>query len=308
VSASRAAPVLAFDVGGTHLRGACVEADGAFARELRVATPQHDGTALVAALAAACVELDPQRRAARVGVAMAGVLDRHAGCVRHSPSLGLRDVALGPALADAAARDVLLINDVNAAALGEATARRCDELAAVFVGTGVGTGFVCGGRVLEGQRGMAGEGGHVVHRWGGRPGTAGVTGCFESYLGGRSLGQRASEAGLGESAAELLAAWRAGHASAREPVEQALTAMGALTELIVTLFDPALIVVGGGVAAGFPELLDAARAAVEAHPLGDGRRALPVEPALSGDRAGLLGAAARAALDDPVPQSDPGVS
>ncbi|GJM22385.1 MAG: sugar kinase [Planctomycetota bacterium] len=286
--------VLAFDVGGTHVRGARVGRAGEVFERARRGTPQDDGAALIATLASLCSELDPTSTCSAVGVAMAGVLDRHAGCVRHSPSLGISDLPLVQELSAASGRGVVLINDVNAAALGEAQALGESELAAIFVGTGVGTGFVCGGRLVEGQRGMAGEGGHVVHRWSGRPGTAGVDGCFESYLGGRALGQRAAELGLGDTAHDLLAAWRRGAPEAQEAVQEALQAMGAITELIVTLFDPARIVVGGGVAAGFPELIDAARQAIARHPLGDGRRDLPVQAAQTGDLAGLLGAAARA--------------
>lgn len=294
--------VLAFDVGGTHLRGAFASATGELGpldSNARVATPREDPDALCAAIARLARQIDPGSEAGALGLAMAGVLDVPRGTIVHSPSLGLREVELGARLEEALERPVVLVNDVNAAALGEARAAACEDLAAIFVGTGVGTGFVSGGRLMEGGRGMAGEGGHVVFRPGGLPGPAGVDGCFESYLGGRCLGERAVQAGVGASAKELLAAWRAGDPVAAPLVEDALEAMRALVQLVVTLFDPSRIVLGGGVLTGLPELMDAARCAIEDHPLrqGSGRPALSA--ALLGDAAGLHGAAARACAELP---------
>ena len=286
--------VLAFDVGGTHLRGALVERGLVVGEPASCRTPLGDGAALVAAIAGLGAELcaRPGPPPLAVGLAIAGTLDTRAGLLRCSPNFGVQDLALSAPLQAALGLPVSLINDVNAAALGEARARGCDDLAAVLLGTGVGTGFVSGGHPVLGHRGMAGEGGHLIHDPAGEPCPAGCRGCFEAHLGGAALGRAAAAAGLGDCSADLLAAWRAGDERARPAVTRALDAARALACLIVNAFDPQVIVFGGGLGSAFPEALAAAREGVAGNPLGSGRRDVPVEPNRLGDRAGLLGAAA----------------
>ncbi len=288
------AAVLAFDVGGTNLRGALLDADGALLRRDVVPTPRTSPGALADAL------VDLGRRLATDGprpgagaVAMAGTVDKAAGLVRSWPTTGFTDFDATGGLADALGIPVTLVNDVNAAALGEAEAAGLDDLAAVFLGTGVGTGFVEGGRLVEGRRGMAGEGGHVPFRPG-VPCPAGCDGCVEAYLGGDALARRAGAVGAPTGTAALLDAWRAGEPAAVALLDDALAALEALVITIVHLFDPERIVLGGGVGRRCPEMLETARRTVATLPLGRGRRDLPVEPARLGDEAGLLGAGRRA--------------
>jgi glucokinase len=96
---------------------------------------------------------------------------------------------------------------------------------------------------------------------------------------------------------ELWAAARSGHAVARAIAGEAEAAMGALCRLLVTLLDPHVISVAGGVGTRVPELLEAARAACDPHPLAPGIASVRVVRAATGDDAGVLGAAwlARAA-------------
>lgn len=289
-------PVLAFDVGGTHLRAALVH-DGRLGPSVRAATPRGSGPALVAALEATARELldGAEEPPVAVGLALAGLLDRGSGRLLRAPNLDLWDADLGRPLQDALGLPVRLVNDVNAAALGEARVAGCDETAVVFVGTGVGTGFVSGGRLLEGLRGMAAELGHVPLDPSGPDCPAGCRGCFDALLGGEGLARAAREAGLATDTAGLLAAWRAGDPGAGALVERALEAAAALGRLLVLIADPALIVVGGGLAKHLPELRDAvARGALD-QPLAAGRTDLMVRAARCGDAAGLLGAAHLAA-------------
>jgi len=224
-------------------------------------------------------------------VAIAGTIDNPSGLVRAWPTTGFSDFDITAGLAELLDRPVAMVNDVNAAALGEAAAAGVEDLGAVFVGTGVGTGFVTGGQLVAGHRGMAGEGGHVIFRPGGEPCPAGCAGCYEAYLGGDALGRRAAARGLPVQTAALLEAWRAGDAGAGALMADALASLAGLVSCMVTLFDPQQIVVGGGIGSRCPEMLEAAREAVRVLPLGHGRRDLSVEPARLGDDAGLAGAA-----------------
>jgi glucokinase len=298
-----AAPVLAFDVGGTHMRSVLVDADGRIESRRTRPTPHGSCEALVAALAD---EGRAQIAAARAGgaapriagLAIAGFTDTDRGLIHLAPNLGLRDADVGPRLHAALGLPVRLVNDVNAAAVGEARALQARDLIAIFVGTGVGGGFVCGGALVEGRHGMAAEIGHASYRPGSGPRClAGHDGCFEAFLGGACLAQRARAAGLPGDVGELWEAARGGHAAARQLTGEAEAAMGALCQLLVTLLDPQVISVAGGVGTRVPELLEAARAACDPHPLAPGIASVRVVRAATGDDAGLLGAAwlARAA-------------
>jgi glucokinase len=294
--------IVAFDVGGTNLRSARyapgAEGLGTLTGHDTCPTPFGDEAGLVAALV-------DQARAqgegagaplAAVGLAMKGFCNVRLGVVHGCRGLGLHDdVALTGPMQDALGVPVRLVNDVNAAALSEARAADLCELAVLFVGTGVGTGLVSGGRLLEGHRGCAAEGGHIIFREGGIPYASGAAGCYEAYLGGEALSQRARDAGVAEDTAGLLERWRAGDPAAAPIMEDALAAMGSLARLLVGLLDPERIVVGGGVAARCPELLEAARAALDPHPMLPRAGAVEVQAARGGDEAGLLGAALLAA-------------
>ena len=287
------ASVLAFDVGGTHLRSARVEADGRLLSRRDRRTPVESTEAFVAALVEegrAQLDAAPERPAA-VGLAMAGYTDTASGRVFHSPSLGLHDALVGPPLQAALGLPVRLVNDVNSAALAEASLAGRRDVVAILVGTGVGTGFVTSGTLVEGHRGMAAEGGHAIWRPDGPPCPAGHSGCYQSFLGGAALARRAREAGLDVDAAGLVALWRGGDRRATALMDDATQALAALCRLLVTLLDPELIVLAGGVALATPELLEAARRAVDPHPLAEAAGAVPVELSRLGADAGMLGAA-----------------
>ena len=286
--------VIAFDIGGTHLRSARVE-DGRLLSRRDRRTPVNSVDGLVAALVeegrAQLAAAPAGARPAAVGLAMAGYTDTASGRVFLSPSLGLHDALVGPPLQEALGLPVRLANDVNAAALAESHRSGKKDLVAILVGTGVGTGFVSGGLMLEGHRGMAAEGGHAIWKADGPPCPAGHRGCYQSYLGGQALIVRARDAGLRATTAELVELWRSGDPRATALMRDAQEALAALCKLLVTLLDPELVVLAGGVALATPELLEAARRALDPHPLAAQAGAVPVETAQLGEDAGLLGAA-----------------
>ena len=289
VTPETGAAVLAFDVGGTQLRGALIDGAGQLVERRAVPTPRSSPADLAQALtdvAATLVESTGGGASAprAAAVAMAGTVDRAAGLVRTWPTAGFSDFDVTSALGHQLGVPVALVNDVNAAALGEAEAAGSTDLAALFLGTGVGTGFVNGGRLLEGRRGMAGEGGHLPFR----PGVAcpaGCDGCVEAYLGGDALERRARGLGTPARAPEILAAWRAGSEPATALMGDALEALAALVSITVNLMDPEVIVLGGGLGMRCPEMLEAAQRTVAELPLANGRRDLPVRAALLGDEA-----------------------
>ncbi|HEX3757234.1 MAG TPA: ROK family protein [Kofleriaceae bacterium] len=129
-----------------------------------------------------------------VGVGVAALLRDRRGTVAASPHLGWRDVPFGALLARRLGPRYRLgvYNDANAVTWGEAmagAARGCRDVLAVYVGTGIGSGLIVGGQLVEGASHCAGELGHTKVRWDDQaaPCMCGARGCVEAYVGGRYL-------------------------------------------------------------------------------------------------------------------------
>ncbi|MEZ4403748.1 MAG: ROK family protein [Kofleriaceae bacterium] len=305
--------VVGVDLGGTNLRVAAV-VDGAIARSVRIEVgAARSPAAVVEAIAAAVAELvDDTAGEVAVGVGAAAMLGDRAGTVVNAPNLGWRDVRFGPLLAARLGRrhPVGVYNDVNAIAFGEFAAgagRGARDLLAVYVGTGIGAGFVVGGALAEGATSCAGELGHVKVAWGADAAACacGARGCLEAYAGGASLLARIrTDLAAGASPAVVAAAGdvtraHPGHVdalAANDPWARALWAeCGQLLAVgignAVTLLNPDRLVLGGGVLGRAPALRAAVVAALDEVVPPALRRPLTVVDAALGDDAGLVGAA-----------------
>lgn len=268
-------PVVGIDLGGTMLRAALVDADGTVRRLERRRHATTDYGAVLDALAGAVDRLQehlPEERVAAVGVGVAAFLDAGARHVRQAINLGWHDRPLADDLAARLGLPVSLLNDGDAAALGEhrhGAGRGRDTLALVTVGTGVGGGAIAGGRLLRGGTGVGSELGHLCVEPGGRPCPCGARGCLERYASGSVLAK---------TSAEEVGTW-----------------LGRGIAQLVAVLDPEVVLVGGGASESGEQLLGPARRALaEALPLSATRSAPPLEPALLGDLAGVVGAAVHA--------------
>jgi glucokinase len=250
---------------------------------------------------------------AGAGVGVAGQCLGSTGVVLNAPNLGWREVALGELLAAELALPVRIANDLSAAAWGErafGAARGVDDAALVFVGSGVGSGLILGGRLHEGGHGVAGELGHIkVAPRGAVPRRCGCGewGCLEAYAGGMNLAERVREelaegrgaavlAAAGGDPARLVAssveaAYLAGDPYARELWAEVGELLGTAMANLCTLLNPSRLVLGGGVLLGCPNLLRISRAHLGDRTLRAARRGLSVELAGLGDDAGVVGAA-----------------
>lgn len=310
------------DIGGTKIAGSAVTAEGEIKHTARRGTPAQDVDAITAAVVEIVGELtgrssDDGDRVTTVGVACAGFVDATGSTVLFAPNLAWRDEPLRERLEQATGLPVLLENDANAAAWGEfrfGAAREADDMLLVTVGTGVGGGVVSDGHLLRGAHGVAAEIGHIRvvpdgHRCG-----CGNRGCLEQYASGSALVREARELVRGGSphAAALAArcdgdpeklqgrmvtdAAQQGDPAAVELLEDLGRWLGEGLASLAAVLDPAVIVVGGGVAGAGDLLLEPARAAFGRHLTGRGYRpAPPLVPALLGNDAGVVGAADLAA-------------
>jgi glucokinase len=231
-----------------------------------------------------------------VGVSAAGLVEPSGQTVRFATHLPWREEPVRERLAARWGAPVVLDNDAHCAAEAElayGTGRGAGSFVLVNIGTGIGGGLVLDGRVWRGAGGMAGEFGHMQVVPDGLECECGLRGCWEQYCSGRAL-ERVSRVSLGSHLDGPQVADRA--RAGDEPAIQAFASIGTWLGVglanLVAAFDPALVVIGGGVSAVGDQLLDPARGALARALVAAPHRTVPpVVPAALGPEAGAIGAA-----------------
>lgn len=252
-----------------------------------------------------------------LGVGAASMVDFRAGRVVLSTNLPLRDVPLRDLLSERYGVPVVLDNDANVACLAEfryGAGSGTSEMIMLTLGTGIGGGIVTNGHLYRGASGAAGELGHMLIDYDG-PSCQGACpnrGCLEVYASGQAMGQAAGDVARALPDSALGKALAAGDdvdgpllsavALAGDPAAvAALSAIGEKLGLgivsIVNIFNPELVVVGGGAAQAADILLASARRVVAERALRPQRDEVRIVPAQHGVDAGVLGAAALAIIE-----------
>lgn len=298
------APVLAFDIGGTKVAAGVVSADGRAASFALEPTRAADGPAAVLprlwalgrrVLAESGLEVET---VGAVGIGCGGPLDAERGVLIAPPHLpGWRDVPVTALASEAFGVTAVLENDATAAAAAEhryGAGIGTRHLVYLTISTGVGGGVVLDGRLYRGAMGNGGELGHItIDCEGRRCHGCGRQGCLEAYVSGTSIAERAQEAGLdGLDAAGVAAAARAGDPVAVQVWDETTTYLGCGLTSIVNLFEPELVVIGGGVSGAGEQLLGPAREQVRAQAMGPAREAARIVLSALGEQVGVIGAAA----------------
>lgn len=309
--------VYAIDVGGTHLRAARVDRTGRILAREGISTPEggHPDAVIpaIVTLVRSLGGTDIWPAPVGVGVAAPGPLDPTTGVVYATPNMvGWDHVPLADRLVAAFGQPVWLHNDANLAALGEArhgAGQGYDPLVYLTVSTGVGGGIVLANRIYAGAHGLAGELGHMIIRAGGPACNFGHAGCLEALVSGTSIARQALqqiEAGEPSSLAALVRSGQtptavhvAEAAEADDPLAQAVfhdvgDALGLAIGSFINAFDPARVILGGGVSRSWTLFETAMWAAVHRVAMAWAERPIEILPAQLGDDAGLIGAAAYA--------------
>jgi glucokinase len=309
---------IGIDLGGSKLRAGLVSASGQLDARIEIPTEASRGVAHVLANLKQVVTRLIEAAAGRVeaiGIAAAGHIHGETQAVVYAPNLEWEDVPLRAEIRTAFGIPVCVENDVRAAAWGEyrfGVGRGASSLIAVFVGTGIGSGAVVEGLLVRGASNVAGELGHTQVVDDGVPCACGQRGCVEAYASGRGLARRL-EAALATgattrlrapgdggraavTAADVARAARAGDDLARELWGDAVRYLGVALANYVTLLNPEILILGGGVVGTVPGLLEEMAARVAARTTRPARR-LRVSPAGLGESAGIVGAADRARME-----------
>jgi glucokinase len=296
--------VLGLDVGGTKNAAAVVERDGTV-RGFVVAPSEpergpDDGLERLFALGKRAVSESGVgwEEIEGVGIGCGGPLDATQGVLiapLHLP--GWSNVPITARAASVFDRPAVLENDATAAAAGEhryGAGRGSQNVVYLTVSTGIGGGVVIDGRLFRGSTGNGGELGHVTVDWRGRECRGcGRRGCLEAYASGTSIAERAEEAGLhGATAEDVAAAALAGDATAQQVWAETCEALACGITSIANLFEPEVVVIGGGVSRQGEHLLGPVRELVHMQVIGPPGRTIRIVQAKLGDTVGVVGAAA----------------
>jgi glucokinase len=304
----------AVDLGGSKILSVIAEGDGRRVGEDRRATSAEEGPEVV--LERIGVSLEEaltkaglhQDDLAAVGICSPGPCDIDAGVICSAPNLpGWRDVPICRYLEERLGTPARLENDANAAAVGEhvyGAGRGCCHLIYFTVSTGVGGGFIIDGRLYRGATGVAGEVGHMTIDPHGPVCGCGNHGCLEALASGTAIAARGEElvaqggsallAELAQEQGELTAGTVAqaagqGDMACRAIIRRAGYYLGIGFASYLNIFNPQLIIIGGGLVKVGDVLLAPARAEMEARAMPEALKAVQVKLAELGDYAGVMG-------------------
>ncbi|MFE4367824.1 ROK family protein [Streptomyces sp. NPDC056835] len=303
-------PVASLDIGGTKIAGALVDGNGRILVRAQRPTPaREDGETVMRAVEAVLAEVSASplwASATAIGIGSAGPVDASAGTVSPVNVAGWRGFPLVERVRLATGGlPVTLVGDgvaITAAEHWQGAARGYDNALCMVVSTGVGGGLVLNGKLHPGPTGNAGHIGHISVDLDGDLCPCGARGCVERIASGPNIARRALEGGWrpgpdgDTSAAAVAAAARAGHPVAIASFERAAQALAAGIAATATLVEIRIAVIGGGVANAGEVLFAPLRRSLRDYASLSFVQGIKIAPALTGRDAGLVGAAAAAAL------------
>jgi predicted NBD/HSP70 family sugar kinase len=271
----------------------------------------HEVEPVVVSVSQVCRELlanSPGSRCIGVGVSVPGAVRDEDGLVRFAPNLGWVDEPFAQLLSAELGLPVMSDNDANLGVLAEhmrGAAVGVKDCAYLSGSVGIGGGFIVDGVPLRGVGGYAGEIGHLMVDIDGDECRCGAFGCWETHVGENQLLEEAGRLPGGGPAAvaEVITAAAAGEKRAAESLAACAEWMGVGLSAIVTLFNPAMIVVSGVLAQVWTARSDQIGAVMRAGSMVARREHVSVVVARLGDDSSLFGAAEMAfapLLADPL--------
>jgi glucokinase len=304
------------DLGGTNLLAGAVDPGlGVHHRAQRTVTGL-DQSALLDVAVDAVTEARESAGAevAAVGFGIPCLIDQRTGIALIGINTPLADIAFADVMAERLGLPVFVDNDGNAAAIAEhraGAARGASEAIVLTIGTGIGGGLILNGEPYRGAFGAAAELGHIVIDFNGPKcqGNCPNHGCVEAFASGTALAREARRLAAERPESGLARAQRAGRElagplvtelahdgdrAAIEAIELIGSRLGIAIGSLVNIFNPQVVVIGGGVIAAGELLMAPVRAVVAERTLPAVRDGLRIVAARFGVEAGMIGAAALA--------------
>jgi glucokinase len=309
-------PTIGVDMGGSKLLAGVVDADLSVHHRAQRPLIGLDQASLldVAVDAVEEVRALAEGEVSAVGFGIPSLMDQRTGEAVIAVNLPLKEVLFGEVMTERLGLPAFVDNDANLAALAEhraGAAVGCTEVVLLTIGTGIGGGLILGGEIYHGAIGAAGELGHIVIDMDGPPcqGNCPNRGCLEVMASGTALAREAArvaqerpDSGLAEAAGDGLELAGPlvtelaydGDAAAIDVLTLIGTRLGVGISSLVNIFNPQVVIIGGGVMAAGDLLLEPARAEVAARALPPSRDEVRIVMAEFGIEAGMVGAAAMA--------------
>jgi glucokinase len=301
--------IIAVDVGGTQIRAAVYRKNHLHPSVLDRISTRHERSTPVERLIQLIESVWPEDEpVTAIGIAAPGPLDPYQGVIIAAPNIaGWIDLPLQKTLEDHFNVPVILGNDANLAAYGEwcyGAGQNHHHLIYLTVSTGIGGGVISDDQLLIGVRGMAAELGHVTVQPDGPLCSCGKRGHLEALASGTAIAQWVEQE-LSEGAVSTLPydqpittklvaqAAKQGDELAKAALARSGTYIGQALANYLHIFNPSIVIIGGGVSQSGPLLLDPLRAAMCEHVLSEEYiDQLILTTAALGDEAGLMGALA----------------
>jgi glucokinase len=284
------------DVGGTKILAAVVSGDGSVGTPLERPTDVSSEEALLGLLDGVVEELRAgDDSVSALGFGLPSRIDQRRGRAVASVNIPLTDVDFRDRMRERHGLPVGIDNDANSAAIAEwrvGAAQGANDVVMLTLGTGVGGGLILDGKPYRGATGSGAELGHIVLELDGPPCRCGGRGHLESFAAGPAADDAARELyGERSDARELVRRAQEGEAEAVHTLARIGRYLGAGIATFVNVFEPELIVIGGGFGEAAGDLLlGPARGVLTQDALSPGRETVRIVEAQLGSDAGVIGA------------------
>ncbi len=304
---------IGIDLGGTKILTALIDDNGNVVDRTEMPTNVEQGGQVVIDRVLSSVQTILEQNQENlphirgIGVATAGVIDTKTNSIIMASNLGLENAPIGRFIEERFGLPVHIGNDANVAAVGEwvwGAGKGHQDVIYITVSTGIGAGIISGGKLVKGVGDSAGEFGHISIDLNGPKCACGNYGCLENYASGTAIANLARqkiEAGEKSrlenqdvsslTAKQVAEAALAGDALAIRVFEQAGYYIGAGIANLIHLFNPEIIVIGGGVMNAEQVLLPAIRKTVKDRCIPMMEKQARLVRAVLGPESGVKGAA-----------------
>lgn len=303
------------DLGGTNIATGLVSEDGKILAKKSIPTKaKRTAKEIIADMAKAAIDVVIENGytmddIGSVGIGSPGAIDKAKGELIYANNLPFNHTPMRDEMQKYIKKPVYIENDGNCAAWAEAVAggtRGAKDSVAVTLGTGVGGGIVVNGRLYNGFNFIGGELGHMVIALEGVPCSCGRKGCWEAYASATALIRQTKEAAESDKDSKMwdyykkegkftgrtaFNAAKEGDKTAQMVVDNYVKYVGCGLANIINIFQPEIIVVGGGIANEGDALMNPVRDYVNSQTYTKDVKACRIERASLGNDAGIIGAA-----------------
>lgn len=309
--------VIGVDLGGTKISTAISTLDGRILNQTVVPTNASEGEEAVLNRIIGTIQevLDKAQATSQevkaIGIGSPGPLDAKKGVIITTPNLPFKDYNVVDPIKEKFNAPVYLDNDANVAGIGEfmfGAGKGKQNIIYFTVSTGVGGGAVLNGQAYRGNTSNALEIGHMTVDSNGPRCNCGNIGCLEAISSGTAIGKRGREAALSKvetslknyeeiTSYEVFVEAKKGDAVSKEIVENAMNYLGIGVANAISIFDPEMVIIGGGVSKVGDILFDTVKEVVKKRCFKSMADACQIVPAGLGVDAGVVGAVALAILE-----------